>query len=294
MMKSVESDNLASVYIAGVRIHRVNSAKTMSLISSWIRKDVSPRHVATVNPEFVVFAQSNPEFRSILNAADLDVADGGGILPAAQFIKHLSLVDYRGLHRFIYALLYGVYCGVSLLVNPRALQAIPETVAGVDLVDTICRQAASNGWRVFLLGGWGDVSSKAARVLRDKYPGLIINSFSGAPRVMLETKKELEETLGKVTAFRSDVLLVGYGFPHQDFWIFRHKHKLPCRVVIGIGGALDMISGRLPRAPLLVRKFHLEWLWRLCLQPSRFRRIFSAVVAFPLLVFREGLRRNRR
>ena len=96
----------------------------------------------------------------------------------------------------------------------------------------------------------------------------------------------------KLAASDATVLLVAFGHPTQDLWIARHQEALAAHgilVSIGVGGSFDYLSGRVPRAPRLVRRLGLEWLYRLIRQPWRWRRQL-ALPLFVLLVLRERLR----
>jgi N-acetylglucosaminyldiphosphoundecaprenol N-acetyl-beta-D-mannosaminyltransferase len=97
------------------------------------------------------------------------------------------------------------------------------------------------------------------------------------------------ETLRRIASARPDVLLVAYGAPHQELWIARNQVRLDVPVAIGVGGTFDFLAGRVRRAPVLVRRLHLEWLWRLALQPARVRRM--AVLPLYALAVLRGVHR---
>lgn len=82
----------------------------------------------------------------------------------------------------------------------------------------------------------------------------------------------------------ADIVLVAYGAPKQEIWIAENKDALGAKLLVGVGGTFDMLSGRLKRAPGWVQSLNLEWLWRFLQQPSRIGRIWRAVVVFPLKV----------
>jgi len=163
--------------------------------------------------------------------------------------------------------------GIGLVLAARFLkQPLKQRITGVDLMEQICQQAAKKGWQVFLHGARPEpaVALAAAQVLRNKYPGLKI------------------DLLGPGNQTTPTILFVALGSPKQEKWIAHYLPKLPqVDLAIGVGGAFDFISGRVKRAPTLVQKIGLEWLWRLAKQPWRWPRIYQAVIVFPWLVLKE-------
>ncbi|MBZ0301966.1 MAG: WecB/TagA/CpsF family glycosyltransferase, partial [Anaerolineae bacterium] len=138
-----------------------------------------------------------------------------------------------------------------------------------DGVPIIAARAAEKGWRLFFLGAAPGVADKAAAVLRAKHPDLqIVGTTSGSP-----ARDEEDALVEQVNASGADILFVAYGAPEQDKWIARNLPRLRVSMAMGIGGAFDFIAGVLPRAPLGMQRLGLEWLFRLYLQPWRFRRM---------------------
>ncbi|TMC36536.1 MAG: WecB/TagA/CpsF family glycosyltransferase [Chloroflexi bacterium] len=143
-------------------------------------------------------------------------------------------------------------------------------VAGVDLVQPLAAMCARRGWRLFLLGAApGDANE-----------GLEVNAHSGAPDPSHDV-----ETLHRIHDHHPDVILVAYGAPAQEFWIDRLKNRLGVSVAIGVGGAFDYLTGRVPRAPVWMRRARMEWLARLVRQPWRVRRM-AVLPAYAIKVLR--------
>lgn len=102
----------------------------------------------------------------------------------------------------------------------------------------------------------------------------------GSPREV-----DAQEIVDRVNASGAKLLLVAYGAPTQDLWIAKHLSQMPTvRVAMGVGGTFDFLSGNVQRAPRFMRSIGMEWLWRVILQPWRIKRIWTAVVTFPVLV----------
>jgi N-acetylglucosaminyldiphosphoundecaprenol N-acetyl-beta-D-mannosaminyltransferase len=242
--------------ILGVRVDDVTHAEALARCVALV-EDPRPRYVVTPNPEFVVIARRDPELRRILNASDLSIPDGGGLLLAAR--------------------LWGT--------------PLREQVRGTDLAYLLVNEAPRRCWRVFLLGAAPGVADDAARRLEARYPGLTIaGTFAG--RAGPEGDAETRAAIGR--AGRCDVLLVAYGVNRQERWIDRNLPHLDVGLAMGIGGVLDFMSGRVRRAPHAIRRIGLDWLFRLVVQPSRFKRQATTIPPFLYLVLREAARRRVR
>jgi N-acetylglucosaminyldiphosphoundecaprenol N-acetyl-beta-D-mannosaminyltransferase len=190
--------------------------------------------VATVNPEYVMRAQKDREFARVLASADLCLADGTGVVWALR----------------------------------RQGCSLPRPVAGTDLVPPLAALCARRGLRLFLLGAGPGVAASLADELRSRHPALEVAAHAGSP-----DPADDDETLRLVREHRTQVLLVAYGAPKQELWIDRLKDRLGVSMAIGVGGAFDYLTGRVPRAPAWMREAGLEWLHRLARQPWRIRRM---------------------
>jgi N-acetylglucosaminyldiphosphoundecaprenol N-acetyl-beta-D-mannosaminyltransferase len=190
--------------------------------------------VATVNPEFIMRAQRDPEFARVLESADLCLADGTGVVWAAR---------RQG-------------CSMS------------GPVTGTDLIPPLAALSARHGFRLFLLGAAPGVAAELAAQLRATHPQLEVASHAGSPDPSSD-----DETVTLIGAHRTQVLLVAFGAPKQELWIDRLKDRLGPVVGIGVGGAFDYLTGRVRRAPVWMRRAGLEWLYRLVRQPWRLRRM---------------------
>ncbi|MBI5037994.1 MAG: WecB/TagA/CpsF family glycosyltransferase [Candidatus Kerfeldbacteria bacterium] len=216
--------------------------------------DRLPHHIVTVNPEFIMAAQHDTEFRSILNRADLSVADGFGISLAAR----------------------------------RLGQRLQGRWTGVDMMIFLCELAASQNRSVFLLGAQPGVAEKTAAELHRRFPGLhIVGAESGFRH--WHRPFPLEKIIDQINRKRPDYLFVAFGQVKQEKWIYQALPKLnSVKIAVGVGGAFDYVSGKIRRAPRWMRAVGLEWLFRLFRQPWRASRIFTAVVRFGLTVLRSA------
>jgi N-acetylglucosaminyldiphosphoundecaprenol N-acetyl-beta-D-mannosaminyltransferase len=219
--------------ILGVRVDCLDMQATLDRIEGLV--GAGGRHlVATVNPEFIMRARRDPEFARVLESADLCLADGTGVVWAAR----------------------------------RQGCSMRGPVTGTDLIPPLAALCARRGFRLFLLGAAPGVAAELAARLRTTHPRLEVAAYHGSPDPSSD-----EETLKLIRAHRTQVLLVAFGAPKQELWIDRVKDRPGAVVGMGVGGAFDYLTGRVPRAPMWMRRAGLEWLHRLMNQPWRVRRM---------------------
>jgi N-acetylglucosaminyldiphosphoundecaprenol N-acetyl-beta-D-mannosaminyltransferase len=233
--------------VLGVRVDCLDMDAALNRIEQLV--DEGGHHlVATVNPEFVMRATADQEFARVLESADLCLADGSGVVWAAR----------------------------------RQGCAIRKPVTGVDLIPPLAALCSRRVFRLFLLGAAPGVATDLASRLRTGNPGLEVAAHSGSPAPSSDA-----ETIAHIRAHRTQVLLVAYGHPSQELWIERLRDSLDVAVAIGVGGAFDYLTGRIPRAPGWMRRAGLEWLFRLIRQPWRIRRM-AVLPIYALRVLRSG------
>ncbi|MDD3532051.1 MAG: WecB/TagA/CpsF family glycosyltransferase [Candidatus Shapirobacteria bacterium] len=229
---------MVKINLLGVQINNESREEVLKKVAK-MAIDKEKHYIVTPNPEFIVLAKEDPDFSNILNGADLSVPDGIGLIWASR-------------------LLYGK-------------NGLGERITGVDLMADICQMAAQKKWSVFLLGAKEGVAEKCAEKLKLKYGLRVLGTHSGwADQSQDETNRQV---IGRKVGHREcHFIFVAYGAGKQEKWIKRNLDKIPVKVAMGVGGSLDFLSGKVKRAPKLVRRFGLEWLWRLVGQPWRWRR----------------------
>lgn len=207
--------------------------------------------VTTVNPEFVVDAQHDPEFKAVLKKADLSLPDG---------------------------------FGVQLAVGA------PERLSGVDVIQKMFEHSSLQGptLRVFLLGARHEVAEKAGRVLEKRYSNVRVVGVYEGPHFVRGKDGDLvirAEIIRRVSDEPVDLLLVAFGHGKQEKWIARNLPYLPVKVAMGVGGAFDYLAGAVPRAPGWARNLGCEWLFRLVVQPWRVKRQWKLLYFLWLVLF---------
>jgi N-acetylglucosaminyldiphosphoundecaprenol N-acetyl-beta-D-mannosaminyltransferase len=164
--------------------------------------------------------------------------------------------------------------GIGVMIAGKIMGVpLKERIHGVDLVESLSKEVSKQPITVGFLGAGPNIAELTAECLRKKYPGL---------KVGLVSKDWSDELKNK----KIDILFVAFGSPKQEIWISENLGVLPAKVVVGVGGAFDFISGKVRRAPLFMRKIGLEWLFRLIIQPWRIKRQLR-LVRFMLLVLKE-------
>lgn len=225
--------------IAGVPIDPVDMAAAISKLRAAMGGQ-RLFQVSTINLDFMVRAQSDPEVRRIFRRSDLNLADGAPVV----WLGRLS--------------------GAK----------IPCRVAGADLVPALLEEAARTGARVFFLGGEDGAALAAATRLAERYPSLVVAGTYEPPRAAIDDMNNAE-ILSRIAEAQPDLLLVALGHPKQERWIDLHREQLPVSVAIGVGCVLDLIAGRRRRAPRWMQEIGLEWAYRLAHEPRRlFARYF--------------------
>ena len=242
------------VTILGARVDDLTWDEALRYVDAFIHSR-EPHQIMTPNPEFVMLARRDEDFRRLLQEVDLAPADGIGLKWAAA------------------------------LLGDR----IRELVPGSELVERMAERGAARGERWFLLGAAEGVAAAAGAELERRYPGLVIaGAWSGSP-----TPEHDDEICRRIEAAQPvDVLLVAYGAPGQDRWSARNQPRLRIPVAIGVGGTFNFIAGRSRRPPALVKRLNLIWLFRLVTEPWRWRRQL-ALLRFAALVLRAWWQRRR-
>lgn len=252
--------------IWGIRLDTCTKEEALERIPSFLREQ-KPQSIFTPNPEMLVDAKRDQYFKEALNSGALNICDG------------------RGLELFF----------------PKKLHRIP----GTDFVLDICKEARKSGSSVYLLGSNSDeVVSKAASNLCSLFPGLrIAGIHPGIPikqkekdgKMILFFDSEKHDVLMRHLAdSKPDILFVAFGHGKQEKWIYEYAKQIPdLKIAMGVGGALDYISGIKKRAPILMRRWGLEWLWRLIREPWRIGRIWKASILFPLAYILDRFKGNK-
>lgn len=236
-------DKERNYQVLGIDISPYSKKDFFNLVEERLKDNdphAPPFFVVTVNPEIVVQSIYDNEFKHILNSSSINTADGVGISWA---------IDY----------LYGKEI---------------DRITGSDSLEKICRKCADCSESVFLYGAMPNVARRAADKLQSRIDNLEIEGTYSPERPDIPLEELPFETQYKLK--QASVVFVALGAPEQEKWINENLSKLPkCKLIIGVGGSFDFIAGEVSRAPSWLCRYGLEWLYRLIMEPSRWRRMLK-------------------
>lgn len=246
--------------ILGIQVDNYSKTETLQKVGEFLDFDKQNK-IFTPNPEMLVDAQKDEYFKKVLNSGDLNVCDGFGLWLAMSFPR-------------------------------RRESSVGQRYTGIDLMIDICKLAEVKNKSVYLLGSGSDeVLEKTKINLLKKFPNLqIVGSHPGNNLTIQQFNNEImiaynkdqnDELLSQINLVEPSILFVAFGHNKQEKWIYENLEKMPSvKIAMGVGGSFDYISGNIKRAPRLIRKFGLEWMYRLIKQPNRIGRIFKATFVF--------------
>lgn len=232
-----------NIKILGVRIDNLSRAEIKEKISGILENDPEQKFVTTLNPEILLKAHRDENYRNILNGADLNICDGFGLK----------------------------------LINFFKGKKIKARFAGADLVDFLLEGASEKNQRTLVIAAKNSLSApqEIEKAIERKYPNLSAKSEYFSPSQDFFKNGIIEQ---------AEIVFVNFGAPGQERFIFENRAKFPsAKILIGVGGTFDFLTGKIHRAPRFLRVIGLEWLWRLIQEPKRLRRIINAVIIFPVL-----------
>jgi N-acetylglucosaminyldiphosphoundecaprenol N-acetyl-beta-D-mannosaminyltransferase len=235
--------------VLGCQIDRVDFEQALSVCEEAIRSRTLAQHMA-INVAKLVAMRSDRDLREIVAECDLVTADGQPVVWASR-----------------------------LLGDP-----LPMRVAGIDLMDALLARSATKGYRVYVLGAKADVLERAVARIHQKYEGIQIVGY----RDGYYAQDEEPDVAASIAAARPDILFVAMSSPYKEYFLGKHRHEMGVPFVMGVGGAIDVVAGVTRRAPVLMQRTGLEWLFRLLQEPRRmFPRYLSTNTRFIMLIVRE-------
>lgn len=233
-----------NIRIFGVKIDKLTLKETVKQVKKYLEEDLT-RTIYTPNTEIVMEARKDEELKSILNQGDIVIPDGIGLVYASRIKK----------------------------------KPLPERVTGFDLSLELINLSDKFGYSLFFLGGEEGIANEAKIKVEENYPNVKIvgtnNGYFKGAHIGYSGHEEEKEVIRKINDANTDILFVGFGAPKQEKWIQQNKDKLNCKIIIGNGGTVDVLAGKVKRAPEIYQKLGLEWLYRLIKDPKRIKRQIS-------------------
>jgi len=235
----------------GVKIDNMSLNYALARGRGMILSPGGTRLISTVNALAMEEAVRNPEYHRILKRSAMVLSDGTGLLWGLRFLG----------------------------------MPIQERVTGIDFAEQLCRMAAAERWPVYFLGAGGKTAIECAVTMRARYPGLVV---AGARDGYFDIRDP--SVADDVANSGAKILLVAMGIPRQEKWVARHAARLGDILAVGVGGAFDVLSGNLERAPRLMQKTGLEWLFRMYQEPHRWKKNLGLITfVLRVLATRIGL-----
>ena len=249
-------ENKKRIFILDVPVDVLTLNETLRLFKCVLQNGEYIIHMSVNAAKIVKMKRDRELFKSVVSA-DIINADGMSIVWASK-----------------------------ILGNP-----LPERVAGVDLMENLVEIAWRNGYKIFFFGAREDVVRKVVDIYSEKYSPEIVAGFRNGYYSTSEERKIAKE----ISRSGANILFVAMSTPKKEKFIFKNRDILKnINIVMGVGGAFDVIAGKVKRAPKLLQDMGMEWFWRFLQEPTRmWRRIYDYLL-FTLMVFYESFSRNRK
>ncbi len=249
---------LLGIPVAPMTIHEVLDA-LLEMAKAGFRDEC--RVIATVNVDFLVNALSMCDSRP-LNA------------PLVKVLRRSPLITADGMPLVLLGRLLGT--------------PLPERVAGSDILPMFAERAASAGTKLYFLGGTPENAVAAAKILRERYPGLRIVGID-SPFVKLddtlENRANDEAVCARINAAEPDIVFAGFSNPKQELWLGKNAPNIRAAAAIGVGGTFNFICGAVKRAPRWMQRSGLEWIYRIIQEPGRlWKRYGWGLIKFNFIV----------
>ncbi len=230
------------ITVRGINFDNVTPTEAVEICENFVKNSIQAA-VFTPNAEIVQMALKNKNFQEIINSAEFIVPDGAGVVLASKILK----------------------------------KKLKSKVAGVELAENLVARSDKSGIKFFFYGSSPDagngksVAETAKEKLIEKYPyAEIVGTSDGYIK-----PEETDALIEKINSSGADAVFVCLGVPKQEYWIYENRHKLSAKLIIGLGGSLDVFAGVVKRAPKIFIKLNLEWFYRLIKEPKRIGRMMN-------------------
>jgi len=232
--------------LLNVKIKNQSFETILDKIKKHIHVAYSFFHIVSLNPENIMTSMSDEDFRVILSEADIQLIDGIAVALGCDFLK---------------------------IPHGRRL-------TGADFMNDLVKMGYENGLRIMLLGGYGNLAKKVRDCYTKKYPNIDIFALTGFSDIKASKEDDYEALFTKVAAYKPQIIISAFGSPHQEKLFYDNRALLKGVICMGVGGGFEFVAEIIPRAPVWMRQVGLEWLFRLIIQPWRWRRQIKIIEYF--------------
>jgi N-acetylglucosaminyldiphosphoundecaprenol N-acetyl-beta-D-mannosaminyltransferase len=242
-------DGIETRRILSADVHAATMAQVLEICRRAVRER-APLSIGVVNAAKLVHMQGDPALREAVESSDLVLADGMSVVWASRMLQ----------------------------------RSLPERVAGIDLFERLLGLAEDEGYSVYLLGAEPEVLEAAMRAVKERHPRLRI---AGSHHGYFSAAEE-PALVEKIAAARPDFLFVGMSSPKKEVFLSRWGGRIAAPICHGVGGSIDVMAGKVRRAPGSWQKMGMEWLYRVLQEPRRlWRRYLVTNTQFLWMVLRD-------
>lgn len=221
-------------------INNVTMPEAILAIEQMIQGD-KKSYIVAVNVDVVIKIEKDSYLKQIVDNADMVLVDGKPLVWISK--------------------IYG--------------KPLKEKISGSDLVPLLCKVAAEKKYTIFIVGGKEGIAKQAKQNLEAKFPEVHIVGIYAPPFGFENDEKELDKINRMISNAHPELLIVCFGCPKQEKWIYENISKYDAKVSICAGATVDFLAGNVKRAPKWMSEHGLEWFYRFLQEPKRmFKRYF--------------------
>lgn len=243
--------------ILGIMITPESKSSILEKILLYLNKPTGFFHIVSLNPENLVITTENELFKRVIETAQIKIVDGIGVVLAGRWL--------------------GIEAGAR--------------VTGVGLMEDLLKMASDGRLRVLMIGGKEKLALGLAQCYSDQFPEAKFKGIQGIEDIKKPKKAEEDNIFSIVADYKPQLVFIAFGSPDQEIWIERHKKEFTSCVVMGVGGSFDYLSNNVKRAPVFIQKIGGEWLYRLVIQPWRWKRQLR-LIKFIWLIIKQKLKKE--
>lgn len=221
-------------------VNNVDMDETLSAIFKMVENS-EKKYIVAINVDVVIKIENDSYLKSITDNADMVLVDGKPLIWISKIHK----------------------------------RPVKEKVSGSDLVPLLCEKSAKRGYSLFIIGGKEGIAKKAKLKLEQKYPNIKVVGTYAPPFGFEKDEEELDKINNLISEKKPDLLIVCFGCPKQEKWVYENYQKYDAKVSICAGATVDFLAGNVNRAPRWMSDYGLEWFYRFLQEPKRmFKRYF--------------------